>query len=55
MSKAKAAAQKVSNLPQRTVAPDAASVAIDKRGAQFQQLRKSGSPRDAIGLMANFV
>lgn len=55
MSKAKAAAQKVSNLPQRTVSPDAAPVSIDKRGQQFQQLKKSGSPRDAIGLMANFV
>jgi len=55
MSKAKAAAQKVSNLPQRTVTPDAAPVSIDKRGQQFQQLKKSGSPRDAVGLMANFV
>lgn len=55
MSKAKAAAQKVSNLPQRTVTPDAAPVTIDKRGQQFQQLKKSGSPRDAVGLMAQFV
>lgn len=55
MSKAKAAAQKVSNLPQRTVTPDAAPVAIDKRGQQYQQLKKTGSPRDAVGLMANFV
>lgn len=55
LSKAKAAAQKVSNLPQRTMQPDAAPVSIDKRGQQFQQLKKSGSPRDAVGLMANFV
>ena len=55
MAKAKEAAKKVSAAPQRTVAPDGGSTAIDKRGAQFQQLKKTGSPRDAAHLMANFV
>lgn len=55
MSKAKEAAKKVEALPKRTVTPDSGSVAIDKRGTQFQKLKSSGSPRDAAALMAQFV
>jgi len=55
MAKAKEAAKKVEQLPQRTVKPDTGSVSIDKRGQQFQQLKKSGSPRDAVGLMTQFI
>jgi hypothetical protein len=55
MSKAKEAAKKVEALPKRTVTPDSGSVVIDKRGAQFQKLKSSGSPRDAAALMAQFV
>ena len=56
VSKASAAAKKVATLPSRVVTPGAGeSQNLDKRGAQFQRLSKSGKAEDAAALFAGIL
>lgn len=57
MTKAQAAAKKVANLPQKVERPGNGETnhSLDKRGEQYKKLSKSGNPRDAAGLIANFL
>lgn len=57
MSKAQAAAKKVSTLPQKAERPGVAQEApgLDKRSSAFQRLSKSGKPEDAAALFASML
>lgn len=56
MSKAQTAAKRVQNLPQKTVKPSGGEpVSLDKRGAAFQKLQKSGSIDDAAAVFRSFL
>lgn len=56
MQKAKAAAKKVENLPQKVQRPGTGqSVSIDKRGQAFQRLQKSGKVEDAAAVFASLI
>lgn len=55
MDKARAAAKKVSTLPQKVERPGVGQVSLDKRSQAFQRLSKSGSVDDAAAVFRNFV
>lgn len=56
LAKASAAAKKVSNLPQRTERPgNSETNTIDKRGAAFQRLSKTGRIEDAASVFASLI
>lgn len=56
MEKAKAAAKKVSNIPQRVERSGSGTAQpMDKRSAAYQQLNKSGSVKDAAAVFASFI
>lgn len=56
MANAQAAAKKVAATPQRMERPGGAeSVVIDKRGAAFQRLNKSGSVKDAASVFESLL
>ena len=56
MAKAKAAAKKVENLPQKVQRPGSGqNVSIDKRGQAFQRLQKSGKVEDAAAVFASIL
>jgi hypothetical protein len=56
MSKAKAAAKKVENLPKRVErSGNGQSQNVDKRSQQFQRLQKSGRVEDAASLFASIL
>ena len=56
MTKAQAAAKKVEHLPTKTVKPSGGEpVTLDKRGAAYQKLSKSGSIDDAAAVFRSFL
>jgi hypothetical protein len=56
MAKAKAAAKKIDNTPQRVLRPSGGeSTQLDRRTASFQKLSKTGRVDDAIGAIASIL
>lgn len=56
IGKAKAAAKKVENLPQKVQRPGSGqNVSVDKRGQAFQRLQKSGKVEDAAAVFASIL
>lgn len=56
MAKAKAAAKKIDNTPQRVLRPTGGeSTQLDRRTASFQKLQKTGRVDDAIGAIASIL
>ena len=56
MAKAKAAAKKIDNTPQRVLRPTGGeSTQLDRRTASFQKLQKTGRVDDAVGAIASIL
>ena len=56
MAKARAAAKKIDNTPQRVLRPSGGeSTQLDRRTASFQKLSKTGRVDDAVGAIASII
>lgn len=55
ISKASAAAKKVSNLPTKAERPGSGKAGLDQRSSAFQKLSKSGSVEDAAAVFRSFI